>query len=169
MGVGRVLVAPLIIYFVMCWFLYLRGMLQMTFVFTRPTVSELYVAFLVASLVNTVGFYFAHRMLHSSFLYAKIHKQHHEWKGTVSYAAEYAHPVEQVFANFIPTLGGCVILGSHPWIVCTWVAERLRNTYEAHSGYAFRNPLLNALGLVNWKAAANHDFHHPGNSGNFGA
>merc|ERR1712151_493244 len=65
--------------------------------------------------------------------------------------------------------GGCIILGSHPWIVCIWVAERLRNTYEAHSGYAFRNPLLNALGLVNWKAAANHDFHHTGNSGNFGA
>jgi len=168
--VGRVVLAPFIMYIVMCWVLYLRGMLQMTFVFTRPTVSELYVSFLVASLVNTVGFYFAHRMLHSSFLYAKIHKQHHEWKGTVSYSAEYAHPAEQLLANYLPTFGGCLLLGVHPWIFCIWVCERLRETYEAHSGYAFKiHPLIEFLNITCAENAAEHDFHHTHNSGNFGS
>ena len=33
-------------------------------------------------------FYFTHRMLHLPLFYGKIHKQHHEYKGTIGFAAE---------------------------------------------------------------------------------
>jgi len=132
-------------------------------------VLRLYVDFLMGTLFNEVAFYCAHRSLHSSSIYAKIHKQHHEWKGTVSYAAEHAHPVEQILANYIPTFGGCLLVGAHPWTFCVWVCERLRDTYEGHSGYAFDvHPVLDALNITNHTAAAEHDFHHTCNSGNFG-
>merc|ERR1711920_941959 len=135
----------------------------------RPSVPQLYGSFMVANIFNLFGFYFAHRMLHSASLYARFHKQHHEWKGTVSYAAENAHPVEQILANIIPTFGGCLLVGAHPWTFAVWVVERLRESYENHSGYAFRiHPVLEFLNITNPTSAAEHDFHHTHNSGNFG-
>lgn len=167
--VGRLVIAPMLIYFVVCKLLSLRGMLQQIYDANGPSVPQLYLAFFAGTIFNELGFYWAHRTLHSTSLYAKFHKQHHEWKGTVSYAAEYAHPVEQIFANYIPTLGGCLVVGAHPWAFCVWVCERLRQTYEGHSGYAFdAHPLLTFLNITSHARAAEHDFHHTCNSGNFG-
>jgi sterol desaturase/sphingolipid hydroxylase (fatty acid hydroxylase superfamily) len=42
------------------------------------------------------GFYWAHRFLHHPLLYARLHKQHHEYKGPIGFAAEYATVGEQV-------------------------------------------------------------------------
>lgn len=162
---GKFVLGPAMIYTVLFPIMKSRGMPAMTA--ARPSAFRIYAEFSFAHLVNEFFFYWAHRTFHSSQLYARVHKQHHEWKGTVSMAAEYAGPVEQLFANYIPTLGGCFLLASHPWTLAIWLAERLRNTYEGHSGYAFRHPLLNALGVVDWKGAADHDFHHTGNCGNF--
>lgn len=167
--VGRLVIAPLGIYFIGTEILKRRGILQRVFDKKRPSVLQLYFDFMAGTFFNEVAFYCAHRSLHSSSCYAKFHKQHHEWKGTVSYAAEYAHPVESVLANYIPTFGGCLLVGAHPWTFIVWVCERLRDTYEGHSGYAFNvHPVLDALNITNHTAAAEHDFHHTCNSGNFG-
>ena len=50
-----------------------------------------------------------------------------------------------------------------------WLAWRLEQTYEAHSGYCFYGTWLHSIGLTNSEAAAYHDYHHTGNRGNFGA
>jgi methylsterol monooxygenase len=166
---GKLFVAPIGIYLVFTEILQKRGILQRVCDFKRPSAARLYLNFLIATVFNEVAFYCAHRSFHHPALYAKFHKQHHEWKGTVSFAAENAHPVEQIFANYIPTFGGCLLLGVHPWTLCVWVCERLRTTYEGHSGYAFDvHPVLTALNITNYKAAAEHDFHHTANTGNFG-
>lgn len=81
---------------------------------------------------------------------------------------ENAHPIEQIFANIIPTIGGCFLLGSHPLIFAVWIAWRLEQTYEAHSGYCFKGTLLDKFGFSHASAAAFHDFHHTENKGNFG-
>lgn len=47
--------------------------------------------------ILNAGFYWTHRLLHSKSLYARFHKQHHEYTGTISFAAEYAHPLEAIF------------------------------------------------------------------------
>lgn len=48
-------------------------------------------------LLSDALFYWTHRAMHESkWLYRHIHKVHHEFKGSLSIAAEYAHPVEQV-------------------------------------------------------------------------
>merc|ERR1712216_311018 len=127
--IGRIFTGPLSIYLVGTSALQRRGMLQKTFDLKRPPVAQLYLTFMAATLFNEVGFYLAHRTFHSSYLYAKFHKMHHEWKGTVSFAAEHAHPVEQLFANYIPTFGGCLLAGAHPWVFILWICGRLRSTY----------------------------------------
>ena len=45
---------------------------------------------LFAMLFLDCWFYWSHRALHHPLLYKRVHKQHHEYLGTVSVAAEYA-------------------------------------------------------------------------------
>merc|ERR1711918_8064 len=98
------------------------------------------------------------RIFHSKALYKRFHKQHHEFSGTVGFAAEYADPVEVVVSNQIPTVGGVLFFGCHPLCVWLWIALRLQQTYEAHSGYYFTGP-LDWFGLSHAESAAHHDHH----------
>ena len=59
--------------------------------------------------VNETMFYWGHRMLHSRFLYAKIHRHHHMYVATKSVAAEYAHPLEDVLTAYLPYLAGSIL------------------------------------------------------------
>lgn len=90
-----------------------------------PSVQNIFFTFCLAYLVNCFGFYWAHRTFHAKALYAYFHKQHHEFSGSIGIAAEHAHPVEQVFANMLPTLGGVVFRGTHPLIFCVWLVGPL--------------------------------------------
>ncbi len=80
------------------------------------------------------SFYWSHRWLHHPSIYKYVHKQHHEYRGTIGFAAEYAHLVEQVVSNYIGVAGLVVILRVHPLLWLTWLAYRLCQTYEGHSG-----------------------------------
>ena len=52
----------------------------------------------------------AHRALHHPWIYAYIHKRHHEYKSVISIASEYAHPIEFIFSNAIPFTMVCTVL-----------------------------------------------------------
>ena len=64
-----------------------------------PSVARMAVLFVCAHTVNDFGFYWTHRMLHTKLLYATFHKQHHQFKGTVGAAAEFAGPVETIVSG----------------------------------------------------------------------
>ena len=133
-----------------------------------PGTGELCWFFFLANLANGWLFYWSHRAVHSKLLYSTIHKQHHNYKGTIGFAAEYAHPVEQIFSNQLPTAFGCLFGGSHFCVWFVWLLIRLEETYEGHSGYCFYGTWLHRIGLTNSEGTAYHDFHHTGNRGNFG-
>mmetsp|Transcript_9514 Transcript_9514/g.11411 ORF Transcript_9514/g.11411 Transcript_9514/m.11411 type:complete len:340 (-) Transcript_9514:443-1462(-) len=124
--------------------------------------------FAIAKLGNAFLFYWVHRICHHKSIYKYVHKQHHEYTGTIGIAAEYAHPVEQVFANQGPTILFSILLTKNPLMFYVWLWARLQETYEAHSGYCFANTFLHNIGLTNATHAAFHDFHHTNNKGNFG-
>ena len=134
-----------------------------------PSASKMWPTFLVVFLLNESMFYCGHRLLHQPSLYAIIHKQHHSYKGTRSFAAEYAHVVEDVLTAYIPYLAGLVLMGAHYHVVFIWFLYRLTETYEAHSGYCLKGSYLDKLGLSHWRSAIHHDHHHTANLGNFGS
>jgi len=132
-----------------------------------PSFGKVFLNFMAAYYMNVVGFGLMHRLVHHGPLYRAIHRKHHQYVGSVSVAAEHAHPIEGVLANTIPTLAGCVVTHAHPQVLFTWLALRMHETYEAHSGYSFYGSLPHKFGFTFAEAAAYHDAHHSLNKGNF--
>jgi len=114
-------------------------------------------------------FYWAHRTLHSPWLYPIVHKQHHEYNTPVSIAAEYVHPIESIIANMIPFSVGMHLLGSKvhyvTWMM--WLIVRTFETTDGHCGYEFSWSPFRLLPLSG--SAKYHDFHHSHNLGNYGS
>ena len=49
-----------------------------------------------------------------------LHQVHHEFKSSISIAAEYAHPVEQMIGNYIPVLVAPILLQVSLPVWLTW-------------------------------------------------
>jgi len=130
-----------------------------------PSFQTVFWQIIVCAFLNDAGFYFTHRWLHSPSLY-KIHKQHHEYHATIGFAAEYAHPFEQLLSNHLPFVIGPLLLGLHLWTWWIWLVWRLWKTYMAHSGYSF--PSLLPPPFWTDTNVEFHDFHHTHNKGNYG-
>ncbi len=122
---------------------------------------------LINIVINDTLFYWAHRLLHHPALYQHIHKQHHRFNYTIGIAASYAHPIEDIFANLIPTIGGSLILQSHVVVMWIWIILRLVETIDVHSGYSFP---FSPFHLLPFQCGAEgHDFHHHINKGCYGS
>ena len=97
-------------------------------------------------------------------------RQHHKYNGSIGFAAEYAHPVEQLLSNQLPTIGGALFFGFHPLVWLVWLSWRLLQTYETHSGIAIELPApLSWMGLTDPEGTRWHDDHHAINTGNYGS
>lgn len=159
-AVGRFVIEPLLV-----WFLLYDLMVQIGGMPAMHSIAGDWITVAVilfgARFFNDVAFYWSHRALHHPSLYSRFHKQHHRFTGTIGFAAEYAHPVEQLLSNQIPTVGFCVLVGAHPLVFYVWLTMRLLQTYETHSGVQ--------LPWSQGEATAWHDYHHSHNRGCFGA
>ena len=133
-----------------------------------PSFWSAFLAFVIAYVSHDWMFYWAHRACHSAIAYRHVHKQHHTYRGSIGFAAEFASPVEQMVCMKVPTAAGIILMGRHPAIWLVWMSYRLCQTYEAHSGYCFYGSWLQRAGLTNSESAAFHDCHHTSNFGNFG-
>lgn len=98
-------------------------------------------------LLQDTIFYWSHRVLHRPRLFKAIHGKHHTLRHVRGHSSEYAHPVETI-ANLVAFMLPPILLQAHLLTFGIWVALRVWETVEAHSGYAF-TPL-----------ASRHAFHH---------
>ena len=110
----------------------------------------------VCWVARDVLFYFAHRLFHTKWLYARVHKQHHRFTAPFALAAQYAHPAEHLIANVLPVVLPPVALRVHVTAAWALLALALVETSVTHSGFDLM-----------W--AAHHDRHHEAFTVNFGA
>ena len=96
---GHFIIRPLVLY---ASYPYLAAALD--FSSDAPGWTTVLWQLLVCSQVDDFLFYWLHRLCHVGVFYKYIHKQHHEFKHTVAIAVEWAHPLEEIFVNTLPTL-----------------------------------------------------------------
>ncbi|XP_050396968.1 fatty acid hydroxylase domain-containing protein 2-like [Patella vulgata] len=113
---------------------------------------------IVCVMVEEVGFYYSHRLLHHSVFYKTIHKTHHEWTAPIGIASVYAHPIEYIFSNIVPLVIGPVLCGSCLITIWIWYTLALVFTIIHHSGYH----------LPYYPSNEFHDYHHLKFTENFG-
>jgi len=101
-------------------------------------------------------FYYSHRLLHTKWFYARVHKIHHEWKAPTALAATHAHPIEYVLSNVSPGLVGLLLWRPHFLSFYFFTVQGVFATLWAHSGYELT------------PGASAHDRHHKFFTGNFG-
>jgi len=164
-SINQLIVAPIL--------LYINAILLKRMDFRRdldsfPSLFEIIWQHLFSILCDDFAFYWGHRLLHWSSIYSYVHKQHHEYKITVGIASEYAHPIEFVFGNVLPTSLGSMILGSrmHAFTQAFWIFDKILRTTEAHSGYQFAWSPTTLLPFKN--SAEFHNLHHLKFRGNYG-
>jgi sterol desaturase/sphingolipid hydroxylase (fatty acid hydroxylase superfamily) len=111
--------------------------------------------------------YWMHRLFHTPFLYKHIHKQHHFFQMPFSLCAEYAHPLDFVFCNYIPVMMGPCLFPQHVVIFWAWLALRILLATELHTGYSFPWNLENFF--YYYAGPKHHDRHHEAFMGNYGS
>lgn len=162
-AVGSAIITPIAMYFV---FPIIKNMNVNTYA-ELPSVGRMLRDFVLSYFFTDATFYWSHRILHHPLFYARIHKQHHEFKATTGFAAEYDHPVEDIL-NILTTVGGPLLLGSHGAVFAAWIAFRVHQTVDAHSGFALPFPYSLWCFGPGTESVERHDYHHTDNLGNFG-
>lgn len=115
-----------------------------------PDFPRVVVDLIVCILVDEIGFYYSHRLVHNKFLYKNIHKQHHEWQSPIAITALYCHPLEYILSNILPVAAGSIIMQSHTSVTWLWFVLATLTTVNNHSGYHLPFSMSPEF----------HDFHH---------
>lgn len=123
-----------------------------------PSLIEVAWDFVLSLLLREVLFYYSHRLLHSPYFYTRIHKKHHKFTAPIALAAQFAHPVEQIFANILPITLPPQLLKSHVLTFWLFLGFELFGTATVHSGYDFFH-----------NQAKMHDLHHEKFNLNYGS
>lgn len=135
-----------------------------------PEIREILLHFIFFYLVDDFTFYWTHRFLHWKPIYPYIHKIHHEYRITVSFASEYSHPIEFITSILSVSLGA-QLLGqrTHLFTFLMYNAFRMIGTSDAHSGYNFPFSFISLMPYVKVLYSGEfHSYHHLQFTGNFG-
>lgn len=80
-----------------------------------------------------VHFYFAHRMIHTKFLYKYIHSVHHRNTDVEPFSGLCMHPLEHMF--YYTCYAPCLVFPFHPFILFWMGVHVVISPAASHSGY----------------------------------
>jgi 4-alpha-methyl-delta7-sterol-4alpha-methyl oxidase len=115
-------------------------------------------------LLDDFLFYWAHRALHTRWLFRYVHSVHHRLRTPSAIAAHYFHWSEYLLISGIAMLGP-LLIGAHVVTIWIWVAIRQLEAAMGHSGYEWRFDPLRLVPF--YEGVAYHDYHHGSFVGNY--
>lgn len=125
--------------------------------------------FLIINLAN-LFFYCFHRLLHTKYLFNRVHYIHHEFIEPVGAATFYAHPIEHLFSNVLSFLIPVILIGVKYWILIGLLAFSTIISVIAHVEYEilplFLTLLSNKISYVS--TGSEHLVHHKYFTCNYG-
>jgi sterol desaturase/sphingolipid hydroxylase (fatty acid hydroxylase superfamily) len=133
-----------------------------------PGVSRLLLEFGVIVLVHDAYFYWAHRAMHSRWLFRKVHRLHHKSRTPTPWAAYAFAPAEAILETGILPLAG-LLLPMHEITVLLFVTHMIVRNVIGHAGIElFPAWWLNVPVLRRVTTTTHHDLHHSHGGYNFG-
>ena len=129
-----------------------------------PTMINGFFELLTITILGDIFFYCLHRFFHTSFMYKRFHKKHHEYKYTFAVVHHYLHDLETILFLIPPVLPP-VLLGSHIMIMWLWMIIAQTCGILGHSGYYLPMPFYKIMPTLR---AEYHDTHHYLYNKNFG-
>ncbi|KAF6823750.1 c-4 methylsterol oxidase [Colletotrichum plurivorum] len=135
-----------------------------------PSAAKILFQVTIFFIIEDAWHYWTHRALHASpFLYRTIHKTHHRYSTPFGLTALYASPFEVMILGAgtvgAPLVWAAVTKDLHILTMYVWIAARLLQAVDAHSGYDFPWSLHYFLPV--WAGAEHHDVHHERFVGNY--
>ncbi|KAI0210354.1 Methylsterol monooxygenase 1 [Lamellibrachia satsuma] len=119
----------------------------------------------LCAVIEDTWHYWIHRLAHDKRFYKYVHKVHHYYQSPFGMTAEYAHPFETLILG-MGFFWGILLFSNHVVMLWAWVAVRLLETIDVHSGYDI--PYVNIFHLIpGYGGAKFHDFHHYNFLGNY--
>ncbi len=116
--------------------------------------------FIVSTAIQSILFYFIHRLFHTNrFLYTNFHLLHHQHRTTWPHQAVDCTILEHLLCNLVPLFAGPWLIGMNVQILRVWGVVATCNTVWSHSGGARK--------ASNIKPTS-HDIHHSHVRYNFG-
>jgi len=131
---------------------------------TFPTWGLILIQLIACLYIEDFVHYVEHRILHTSALYRRIHKTHHEFKITFALAGNYADPIETILLSIATFLPGLLVPKMHLFTFYFWILYRWVDAAIEHCGYDIVPHILPFQGGVPF-----HDQHHTQFTRNFGS
>ena len=134
-----------------------------------PTGGEIGCQLCVCLLMEDFVFHHSHQLLHQPRWYW-IHAVHHKYHVPIGVSSAYAHPIEYLVGNILPSMCGPQFFLTrekkmHIVTYAVWLVFRICAAIENHSGYEFPWSMYKA---IPFKAPTEyHDYHHHRNRENF--
>ena len=115
-------------------------------------------------MIDDLGNYLLHRLLHVRWLYRRVHAVHHRMVTPVALAGTYFHPVEYLLLNIVALIGPLCV-GANVVTIWIWVLFRQWISADGHSGLAL--PWSPGRLLPFYPSPRFHDWHHRHFVGNY--